>query len=48
MSPNYGSGESGTGVTYLYMTIHPKSCRISPLQVAESLLIDSKKGAVGV
>ena len=40
-------GESATGVTYLSMRIHPKSCRIFLLKVSATLLNGSRKGAVG-
>ena len=33
-----GPGESAAGATYLSLRIHPKSCHISPLKVAATLL----------
>ena len=42
-----GPGDSAAGVTYLSMRIHPKSCRIIPLKVVTTLLIGSRKDAVG-
>ena len=33
---------------YVFMRIHPKSCCISPLKAATTLLSGSCKGAVGV
>ena len=39
--------EHGWGY-YLRMSIHPKSCRVFPLNVDATLRSDSWKGAVGV
>ena len=39
--------DSTTGVRFLSMRIHSKSCCISPVKVATTLLSGSKKGAVG-
>ena len=41
------AGESGAGVTYLSMRIHPKGCCIFPLKVSATLLSGSSKGANG-
>ena len=45
--PEDSAGESAAGVTYLSMRIHLKSCHISPLKLSATLLIGSRKGAVG-
>ena len=42
-----GPGKNTAGTTYLSLRIHPKICRISPLNVAATLLSGSGKGAVG-
>ena len=45
--PEDSAGESAAGVTYLSMRIHLKSCGIFPLKLSATLLIGSRKGAVG-
>ena len=41
------AGESATGITYLSMRIHPKSCCIFTLKVSATLLNGSRRGTVG-
>ena len=41
-----GTGKSAAVATYLSLRIHPKSCRISPLKFAATLLSGSGKCAV--
>ena len=45
--PENSAGESATGLTYLSMRIHPKSCCIFLLKVSATLLNGSRKGTVG-
>ena len=45
--PENSAEESTAGVTYLFMRIHPKSCRIFPLEVTTALLNGSRKETDG-
>ena len=42
-----GPGESFCRITFLSMSIQPKSCQIFPLKIATTLLIGSRKNSVG-
>ena len=42
-----GPGESFGRITFLSMSIQPKSCQIFPLKIAATLPIGSRKNSVG-
>ena len=40
--PENSAGESAAGVTYLSMRVHPKSCRIFPLKISSTLMVQGR------
>ena len=40
--------ERATGVMYLYMRMHSRSCRICPLKVVATLFSNSRKGTIEI